>query len=203
MASNVSIVNAGLALLGAARISSFSEDQEAAIFANEHFNDIRDAVLRAHPWSFAVKRASLAALSTAPAWEFARQYRVPSDALRLLEVQEQDLFVSLQSGDIMEGLGWHVENDGSGRVIVTDLGPPLNIRYVARITDPNQFDSLFVKALSARFALDYAEKATGTSAKVSDVASLYQSFLSQARMVDAQEGTARPFVVTDWLLSRH
>lgn len=198
MASKVSIVNGGLRLLGSNRITSFAEDSEGAILANEFYDDIRDRVLRAHPWNFAVKRTSLPALAATPAWEFTYAYNVPADSLRMLEIEGQDFWHSKQSGDTITGLGWRLE---SGQIL-TDKEPPLNIRYIRQETDPNQYDANFISALEARIALEFAEKLTGTSAKVADMASLYDKFLRDARAVNGQEGTARPLIVFDWLLAR-
>lgn len=198
MASNVSIVNGGLRLLGAERISSFSENTPAAILANESFADIRDRVMRVHPWNFAVERASLAALATTPLYEFMYEYQVPTDNLRILEIQDQDIWISRQSGDLVAGLGWRLEREK----ILTDHEPPLSIKYIRQETDPNKFDALFISALEARIALEFAEKITGTSGKVSDMASLYNQFLLEAKAVNGQEGTAKPFLVFDWLTAR-
>lgn len=199
MASEVSIINGALRLLGAARISSFAEDSENAIMANEFYADVRDRMLRLHPWNFALERAQLAKLSAAPLWEFANQYNIPSDSLRILEIENQELWVSLQTNTVHAGLGWFIE----GGKILTDLGPPINIKYIKQITDTNQFDSTFISALEARLALEFAEKTTGTSAKVADLDTLYRRFFNDARAANGQEGTARPFVAFDWLTARH
>ena len=61
MASEVDIANRALQKLGAESIVSLTQDSENARACNLCYEPIRDAELRAHPWNFAIKRASLAA----------------------------------------------------------------------------------------------------------------------------------------------
>jgi len=88
MASQVEIANRALTKLGAARIISFDDDNKQARAVKSMFEIVRDAELRAHLWSFSVKRVSLAALSTTPTWGFDYEYQLPSDYLRLVQVND-------------------------------------------------------------------------------------------------------------------
>ena len=56
MASEVDICNRALSKLGAARITSLTEDSVNARACNAMYESVRDAELRAHPWNFAMKR---------------------------------------------------------------------------------------------------------------------------------------------------
>jgi len=55
--SPVGIANIALSKVGATRIVSFTENTENARLLNSIYGTIRDEVLRAHPWNFAVTRA--------------------------------------------------------------------------------------------------------------------------------------------------
>ena len=68
--TKINIVNRALGLLGAEFISSLTEDTKAARFANELFDDTRDALFRQHPWNCCIKRASLSKTSNTPAYYF-------------------------------------------------------------------------------------------------------------------------------------
>jgi hypothetical protein len=59
--SVVEICNRALQKLGAARITSLTQDTPNARSCNVAYNVLRKAELRSHPWSFAIKRAELAA----------------------------------------------------------------------------------------------------------------------------------------------
>ena len=187
--SNVTVVNGGLRILGVARIASFSEDSPAAKLANEHFDNIRDFVLRAHPWSFATERAVLAALSGAPLFGFEFNYQVPADNLRILEDEDS----SLTPGSI-----WKIE----GKKILTDLGPPLNVVYVKRVTDPTQFDLNFVNALEARIGEEFGEALTGTNSLVEKANAIYTRNLREARTINGQESSPQFTQASEWIRAR-
>ena len=86
MASVVDICNSALNLLGASTISSLTEDSKNARLCNQRYEPIRNRTFRSHAWNFATKRVQLAKDSTAPVVEFANQYTLPSDCLRVLKV---------------------------------------------------------------------------------------------------------------------
>lgn len=56
--SSVGIANIALSKIGAQRIVSFSENTENARLLNAIYGTIRDEVLRAHPWNFAITRTA-------------------------------------------------------------------------------------------------------------------------------------------------
>ena len=61
MAATVeSICNSALAKVGATSISSISGTDKKSVLCNLLYSKVRDKVLKAHPWNFAIKRARLA-----------------------------------------------------------------------------------------------------------------------------------------------
>ena len=82
MASEVSICNRAMALLGANTITSLSDGSTEANVCNAVYADARDAVLRSYPWSCAIKRATLAQLSSDPVWGFDKAYSLPKKILK-------------------------------------------------------------------------------------------------------------------------
>ena len=81
-----------------------------------------------------------------------------------------------------------VENFGTqGRVLLTDQGTA-NILYIARITDTNLFDAMFVDVLTAKLAVDLAYPVTSSMAVQKQMQDLFQKKLSEARSIDGQEG---------------
>ena len=91
MASDVGIANAALRKLGQSPITSFSEANKAGRIANERFAESRDALLAEHPWNFALKRVSLAASATAPEWGYNNAFPLPTDYIRMYEVEGESL----------------------------------------------------------------------------------------------------------------
>lgn len=191
MASETSICNRALRILGVAPIVTLGEDTKAGSWAQETYTDARDGLLAEYPWNFAIARASLAAAGggAAPAWGLAYLYALPADCLRVLAVE----------GEPEERVEpWKVE----GRFIATDAVAPLNIRYIARVTDPAQFFPLFTDALVVRLAAEGAFHFTGSTSREEQLRQAYREMAANARRYDAQEGTAEGLVANDWLESR-
>lgn len=188
MASDVGIANAAIRKLGQAPITAFSENSKAARLANERFAEVRDELLFRHPWNFARKRDSLAALSTGPAWGFSNAFALPTDYIRMYEVNGED-----------EGTGkWKVE-DGS---VVTDLSAPLEVLYVYQVTDANRMSVGFREALASVLAADWAEDLTGSNSVVEARERKARIAVAQARSNDGQEGIPDRVVNDGWLEAR-
>mgnify|MGYP003150135066 FL=1 len=172
MASDVDIANSALNNLGASNINSLTEDSVAARICNQRYEFVRDSVFRAHPWNCLVKRASLAQNSTAPDWQYTYAFTLPTDpyCLRVLRVEDLDT-------------DYQVE----GRTIAANTST-MKIKYVGRITDPNEYDMLLIECLSARLASDIAYAITNNNTLTATMWEMYNQKLSEARFVDASEG---------------
>ena len=177
MATEVSICANALRRLGDDPITSLTDDTERARLCNAFYSDARDAVLRSHPWNFAITRATLAQLSDTPAYGFNYQYALPTDpfCLRVLEMEYKDYIFKV------ENVATH------GRVLLTDEGTA-KILYIARITDTTLFDAMFVDTLTAKLAVDLAYPVTNSMQVQTNMQRLYQAKLSEARSIDGQEG---------------
>ena len=101
MASVVDICNIALSNLGDQKISSLSDANERARVCHLRHEDVRDSVLRSHPWSCAIKRTQLARNDTAPVWGFDYAYSLPSDCLRVLDVEEWETPFRIENGNIV------------------------------------------------------------------------------------------------------
>lgn len=174
MTSEVQICNRALQKIGAKRIASLTEDSRNARSMNTAFEPVRDALLREHTWSCATKRQALPALAAAPAFTFARAFELPSDFLRMLPPDP-----SVNYND----LDWTIE----GRQILSNDSAPLNIRYIFKLTDPNQMDASFREALSARLAVETCYEITQSNTKVQIVAAWYRDIIASARRTNAIE----------------
>ena len=174
MASRVEIVNMALALIGADSIMDMTDEIESARKANAMYTIVRDEVLRSHPWAFATKRASLAALAAAPAYEYQYQYEVPIDCLRVLAVSEDT------DGDTVE------EYEKEGNCILSDSGT-IYIKYTARITDEGLFDALFTSAFSIRLASALAFPLADSAKTAEDLMAVYGKVNLRAEGVNSQE----------------
>lgn len=184
--SQVERANAALSAIGAHRISALSENSKEARVCNARFDAVRDALLRAHPWNFAMARASLPALSGTPVWGWTRAFQLPADAVRVWSV------------DGLRDEEWTVE----GRTILADAGAPLNIRYIRRADNPATWDAGFAEAFSARLAAEIAADIVDETATTERMWGLYRDKLAEARRSDAQEGSAEWHPEPGWLAAR-
>lgn len=174
MPSKVEVANAALTLLGADTVTALDQANDQARTINARFDAVRDSVLRAHPWNFALRRALLPAETAAPAWGFARQYRLPTDPYCLRVLRLEDTSAT-----------WKVE----GRKLLTDGAAPLRISYIARIADTMEWDALFAEAFAARLAAAIGKRLSSSARLQKDAWDLYAALIREARSIDAQEGT--------------
>ncbi|MDF2780399.1 MAG: uncharacterized protein K0S96_203, partial [Geminicoccaceae bacterium] len=82
--NSIELCSSALIKLGADSISSFEDGTAEARVAARLYPLARDAMLCAHPWSFATKKAELARLAGPPATDFAYAYQLPNDLLQAL-----------------------------------------------------------------------------------------------------------------------
>lgn len=198
MASVIQIANRALTKLGAARITSLDDDVKSARALKSMFDDVRDDELRAHRWSFSLKRTSLAALVGAPAFGYLYQYQVPADFLKLDMVDDRFPQVVMDNYVNQELLDWVLE----GNLILTDIAAPLKLRYVAQVTDPNLWDVNFREALACRLAAELAEDLTQSNQKRQLAWEEHKQALVRAVRSNAIERIPVHVGDTPWILGR-
>jgi hypothetical protein len=173
MASFVEITSNALRLLGDDPITSLTEDSERARLVNALYEEVRDEVIRAAMWNCAKDRQVLASLAATPAFGWSFYHQLPSTCLRVVDVL---------SGDI------RVEHEIEGRKLMTDESS-VNLIFLKKITDPNDMDSLFIGAYTAKLAAELAEPITGSRSLAEQMWQLYERKVREARTIDSQEGT--------------
>lgn len=198
MASVIQVANRALTKLGAARITSLSDDNKQARAVTSCFDDLRDAELRARRWQFSLKRTTLAALVTTPSFGYLYQYQVPADFLKLDLVDDRFPDVNLDGYVNEEFLDWVIE----GNLILTDIGAPLKLRYIAQIVDPNSWDPMFREVLACRIAAELAEDLTQSTGKRQQAWTEYQQAVKDA--VKAGSIERQPVMIADstWIFGR-
>lgn len=189
MASEVGICNQALQLLGASSITTLTEGSVNANACNLIYEDTRDALIRSHPWKFAIKITQITANVTAPAFGRARSFTLPDDYLAPLPPYPEDHDINLD---------WIREGDA----IYTDDSSPLDFRYVAQITDPDEMDVLFRKALSATLALELAEQLTQSNTKIANISAILDSTLAAAKRASSFEAVNHEPPVDEWVRTR-
>jgi hypothetical protein len=170
------VVNVGLTLVGAAPITSLTDGSTAANAADDIYTEVRDDLLRSHPWNFATKRTTLAKSATTPDFEFDYAYPLPSDWIRNISVHDNDA----GHGTIL----FRVEIVNNQRCIITS-SDAVYLRYVYRLTDPNVMSSDFRRALEVSLARDLAVKLASSNVLQDRLSIQADRALARARSSDA------------------
>lgn len=160
MPSEVDIANLALLHIGdSGSVASFTENSFQAELCRRFYPVARDSLLEMHDWSFALKRVQPAQVTNIIT-EWSYTYSLPSDCIRVISVLRAGA-----TGDQYEQIEYNIGNNSnpttqdyivealpSGALgIYTNIEAP-DVRYIARIIDPNKFTPLFCNALSRLLA---------------------------------------------------
>lgn len=205
MATEIDVINAALIRLGEQAITARTDANKRARIANATFDELRDTVLQDHTWNFAIRRMELPADPDAPAHGFLRAFKVPGDALRVIDVEENPQVAPGQLAGPPRSTRepWKVEQFEGARAIVTDLEAPLRVRVLWRTTDLSIAPPAFRDALAQFCAAQWAESITGTNTLKQDLLNEYVAKVSAARSLDGREGSLeKAFIKNSWLAER-
>lgn len=138
MASRTEIANLALGALGTARITDIDQHSPGALAVRDAWSVALGVALRMNPWSFAIKRSNLTAELAPPMFGYAKAFRLPSDYVRMVEV----------NGELAgtRGAAYTIE----GRSVLTSA-EACQIRYVRMLEEVEIWDPCFVQAFG--FAL--------------------------------------------------
>ena len=183
--SAVEICNSALIKVGADTIVSLSEDNQRARIVNEQYGKSRKEMIRSHPWNFALVRLELAALASPPVYEYAYQFQLPADCLRVLRT------------DLPSNEDFKIE----GRKILANSNT-LRILYLKDETDVSKFDANFCEALACKIAANIAFSLSGSATLATGLYQIAKDMMREARSYDAQEGSADRIIADEWINTR-
>jgi len=190
--TNVQIANLALAKVGdeGGQITSFTQDSKEANLVNKFYEPSLREVLRMHTWNCATASTEMTQDTSTPTfWDY--QFSLPADCIRPLQ-----LFRSSSSQRyVREKVEWRVE----GRKVLTNF-EQVWLLYVKYLTDPNQMDELFIRALYTQLAIKLAYPLTEDSQLVGLLEDeMHNVILPEARRVNSFEGYVLPSVDSEWL----
>lgn len=231
MSSEVDICNLALSHLGdTATVASINppEGSPQAEHCQRFYPIARDALLEMNAWGFAMKRASMALLTTTCS-EWAYAYQPPSDAMNLLSVlppdASDDYSVGLVPGSDSTGLygdlvslsygvstpviyetqPFCLELDDNGDQIIWTNQTDAVLRYSAYVTDTTTFTPLFIMTLSWHLASLLAGpllKGDVGAAEGKRCAAMMQSYFDQAVSSDANQRKIKLMQSVPWMSGR-
>jgi hypothetical protein len=185
------IANMALAVLDEAPIDSLDQDVKAARLLNLHFDLAREAELTRHAWVFAILAASVAGADTGSGdCTLNVAYELPADCLRPLP---------LTANGEPDGvpISWRQE----AGLIYSDRSGPLIIRYIANLTDPNDWDALFTEVLVAALAIKIAHPLTHKAGMIDIARSAYDRAFDAAFSANAIQRGGRLYTAS-WAQQR-
>ena len=156
--SSTKIANLALQKIGEARINSLDDEADKnARVCKLNYEQARGEALMACRWRFAKKQTSISKLAAAPTYKWQAAYQLPSDCLRLTEIQGDDVWIPKEYFDIQgKSLMLYDSNDFD---VPADT---VNIEYIADVTDTTYFDYLFTNVLALKLASMIARPLTGS-----------------------------------------
>lgn len=204
--TQTTIANRGLQILGYKPIGSLSDNDRGARAMNRAYQPVLLSTLRSNFWSFAIKRAILAASTTQPIFGPANYFPVPGDFVMLAPPDQNSPYVfGSQPGRWCPGEmynDWKLENNNGIYSIISDDVGPLKIRFVSsNITEAN-FDPSFSEMFSANLAMETCEELTQSNTKKADIENVLKVANDIAKKRNAFETKPVRPPVDPWILSR-
>lgn len=169
MAALIDISNRALGYLGAEALVSLDQSTPLAAKIKILWPQVRDDVLRDHPWNCCQRRVRLARLADNPAFGFSYQFQLPSDFLRLV-----DTWPSLARCQV------------EGQKMLSDC-PELALLYVFREENPQNYDSQLAAVMSIKLASELAYGITSSTSLAQSLDGLYLKKIKDAKSVNARE----------------
>ena len=173
--SEVSICNQALSWLGGNRITSLDDDSREAQLCKDNYETLRDSVLEAADWSFAISRFRASPLAAAPAYGYSAAFQISATVLRVMNPITSDADGRNRVRD------WARE----GKKILCDESV-IYYRGICVVEDPAQFSRLFSQALAARIAAEISRPLTNKNDKT--LWELYARKLGDAVSSDGLQG---------------
>lgn len=191
--SETAICNQALGKLGATKIDNVETGTSIqAIQCRLHYEPTRDALLRSHWWRFASARKELETTDT-PDFEWDYAFDLPTDFLAMKSIYENRFSNENLRSYALEG-----------KLLLTNENE-MSIRYVKKVTDVSQFDSLFVKVLVLLLADEMIGPLTGGDARIQKkIDTQIEKLMPAVKAMDAQEtNTIGQYELETWNDSRY
>lgn len=171
------VCNFALGRLGARRISDFNSDESVEARAcRQHFDFVRDGLLRRHQWDFATESLALSAVAEKPLSEWDTAWQLPADCVRIIRISSGERVRPVQ------------EFERRGRLLLTNGLAQCELIYVTNTMEVPDWDSLFTAALVLKLASAIAGDVTQNPALATDALNELETLaLPKAQVADARE----------------
>ena len=227
--SIVAICNRAISEIGGGtpqQITSLTDTSVEAVQCNLWYDRLRRNLLRSAPWGFARFQAVLTQIgdlypdNTSP-FPFLYSYAYPSDCIKFRYVLTPPTLplsgaaAPPLTGNSFVGPGFNgpqrmnrflvqLAKDAQGnqtRLLLSNVQGAIGV-YTCDVTDPDQFDDLFIEALQAALSYKLVIPLSGNVAAKESFKQAAELALAQARAVDANEAIPTTDIKVDWIETR-
>ncbi len=191
--TSTQLANIALGHIGESRIIDLAEQTPQAEHCRRMWDLVRDDLLRARHWNFALCRTLLAQEATAPLFDKEFAYRLPSDYLLAVEVNGYQAGTGEATFDLI------------GDTIQTN-DETLALLYVRREQNPQKWDSSFCTAFTYKLAAAIAPSITSAPGLADRLAQAAEAVVQRAFGPDNLETRPRAVLATvgsAWLRARY
>lgn len=194
--SSTKIANLALSHVGTkSTIESLDEDSAEAKECKLWYDFAREELLKAHNWSFALRRFTLALHGDDAPSEWAYRYQYPADAIAIRHMVNP-------VGPAADPVPFSVEiSDDGTKSILTNLEDACAV-YTFNQQVTAFFVPYFVKLLSRLLAHYVAYALTGKMSLANKQFTIYETLLVKAPAHDANEGQNAPPREAEWIRAR-
>lgn len=197
--TKTTLINNGLRLISANLINDPGEQSESARQCNGCYEQVVRSELELNAWYFAKAQAALPARAEIPLFKFANAFELPSDFIRLVELEHRWVFSIARGVDVNPVPLWEVQ----GRAIFTDLPAPLRITYLKDVSDdPSMWASSFADVVAAAIAKEVAMALTKSEAAVTRAERAYKTSINNAIRTNAIQMPPMNIPDGSWLTVR-
>ena len=182
MSVNINVINYSLRILAANRITSIEDESNTAQIMKDLYDITRDAMLEEAEWSFATKRFKPALKTEAPEWGWSAAFAIPSDIIRVLEVDRNDYKDNMERSP--------VPHEVEGRDILCDRDT-IYCKGIRRMEAEGDYSPLFNQAFALQLALlaCLTIKASNTSLQL--IGQMYDATMKKAKSRDGMQSSTR------------
>lgn len=199
--SEVDICNLALTLLKQDLIAQIDPPKKKAEqLCALHYQPVRRATLRLHPWNHSIKRVTLTEdTGNVPIFGFDKAFRLPNDFVRYLTRHSED---GLAFETATTTLGYQIEN---GFILINDTFTDdgnLNLRYIFDNTAVSSWDALFVQLFAVNLAVAMAPNFSSSEARLAALSRMQVEIENKAQAIDGQERPPSRVERSKWLSRR-
>ena len=183
MTSKTELCNLALLKLGKSRVQDIDTDpSQQATDLKLAYDFTLNQILNEAEWSFAVRRQALNKLTETPLYGWSYIFTLPANPeyIKLISVENNPDYVI------------------EGKYILSNE-ENLNITYIARITDPNDYTAGFKNAFVLLLATKICYNLTGSDSREKQLLTEYENALYQAMTQFKAIRNQAPLISNEWI----